>query len=306
MFDTDVFAKGGPVMYVLLGLSVYGLAVILYKAHQFITSGVFRTRFMEPVLMLIKQGDMEGAVNRLAAERGPVARIMRVAVQCGMDRDMPAKNREAEIARVGAGEMQYLESHLRGLEMISQVAPLLGLLGTVTGMVQAFSKFSQAGVRVDPSMLAGGIWEALICTAGGLMVAIPAVATHYVFDGLIERVRASMKDVTVQILSMLGHEMVQEAQEKEVIVREVVREVPVRETSVRESSSREARDYRAGSNARDPYPAEYDRQRQELVDRESATRRAAEEQEKAVEAYRGAHKGSDTLRLLNPSYRKFG
>src|SRR5262249_11558859 len=93
-------------------------------------------------------------------------------------------------------------SYLRSLEMTAAIAPLMGLLGTVCGLIRSFSKIGEAGSKVDPTMLAGGIWEALLTTAGGLAVAIPALGAHYILDGIIEKVRASMKDVSVQILAL--------------------------------------------------------------------------------------------------------
>jgi DNA-binding response OmpR family regulator/biopolymer transport protein ExbB/TolQ len=153
-------------------------------------------------MLLVKRGELTDASKLLARERGPVARIMRVAIECVMNREITMKSRESEIARVGAAELRYLESHLRGLEMTSTVAPLLGLMGTVIGMIASFATLSQAGSRVDPSMLAGGIWEALITTVGGLCVAIPALAAYYLIDAQIEKVRATMRDVTIQILAL--------------------------------------------------------------------------------------------------------
>ncbi len=189
-------------MYVIVALSIYVLSVLFFKAYQFMNGGMFHTRFIDPVMALIKRGELTDASTALAKERGPVARIMRVSVECVMNREMTLKSRESEIARVGAAEIRYLESHLRGLEMASSIGPLLGLLGTVIGMVMAFSKLSEAGSRVDPSMLAGGIWQALIATVGGLCVAVPAMGAYYLIDSLIERVRATMRDVTIQILAL--------------------------------------------------------------------------------------------------------
>ena len=85
----------------------------------------------------------------------------------------------------------------RGIPMIKTLAalcPLLGLLGTVLGMIGAFSKLEAAGSKVDPALLAGGIWEALLTTAFGLVIAIPALAAYYMFEGRVETVRAAMKD----------------------------------------------------------------------------------------------------------------
>lgn len=198
----DVFHKGGLITFLLAALSVYALAVIIFKVAQFMRSNVFDRSFIEPALREIKSGDRGKATQTLANIRGPIARIMRVTFECVANRDMSQKSREAEITRVGAADIRYLESHLRGLEMTATIAPLMGLLGTVIGMISSFSRLSLSGTRVDPTLLAGGIWEALIATAGGLAVAIPALAAHYLLDGVIEKVRATMKDVSVQILAL--------------------------------------------------------------------------------------------------------
>lgn len=202
MQDISIFHRGGFVMYALALLSVYAITVIVFKIWQFKKSNVFDRSFIEPVLRDIKQGDRTQATKTLETIKGPVARIMRVTFECVANREMSQKSKEAEIARVGAADIRYLESHLRGLEMTAMISPLMGLLGTVIGMINSFSKLSAAGTRVDPSILAGGIWEALLTTAGGLAVAIPALAAHYILDGVIEKVRATMKDVTVQILAL--------------------------------------------------------------------------------------------------------
>lgn len=197
-----IFVKGGWVMYLIIALSIYALGIILFKTYQFITSSALDTSFVDRIMMYVKRGELTDAANMLKRERGPVARIMRVAVDCILNREMSMKSRESEISRVGSGELRYLESHMRGLEMAATVAPLMGLMGTVIGMIKSFGQLSEAGSRIDPSMLAGGIWEALVTTAGGLMVAIPAMGAYYMLDSLIERVRASMRDVTIQVLAL--------------------------------------------------------------------------------------------------------
>lgn len=202
MSDIMILQKGGLVMYGLAAMSVYAVAVVIFKIIQFRKSNVFDHSFIEPALREIKQGDRTRATKTLAGIKGPIARIMRVTFECVANREMSQKSKEAEIMRVGSADLRYLESHLRGLEMTASVAPLMGLLGTVIGMIGSFSKLSLSGTRVDPTVLAGGIWEALLTTAGGLAVAIPALAAHYLLDGVIEKVRATMKDVSVQILAL--------------------------------------------------------------------------------------------------------
>lgn len=202
MPEIMIFQKGGVVMYGLAMLSVYAVAVIIFKVIQFRKANVFDRSFIDPALKEIKQGDRSKATQTLSRTRGPIAHIMLVTFECVANREMSQKSKEAEIMRVGSSDIRYLESHLRGLEMTATVAPLMGLLGTVIGMIGSFSKLSLSGTRVDPTMLAGGIWEALLTTAGGLAVAIPALAAHYILDGVIERVRATMKDVSVQIMAL--------------------------------------------------------------------------------------------------------
>ena len=96
--------------------------------------------------------------------------------------------------RQARNEIEGLRGGMRALELIAAVAPLLGLLGTVFGMIEAFRALEQAGSQVDPSLLSGGIWEALLTTAAGLSVAIPALAAFHWFDRSLERLRFLLED----------------------------------------------------------------------------------------------------------------
>lgn len=202
MTAAELFERGGVVIWILAIISVYMVSVVLFKLYQFSSSGLFGSGFIDKAVNEIKQGDIRQASRTLSKVRGPVARIMRVSLDCVANREISQRSKEAEIARVGSADIRYLESHMRGLEWTANVAPLLGLLGTVVGMIRAFAKLEASGARVDPSMLAGGIWEALITTVAGLAVAVPAVAAYYAFDAMIEKVRATMRDVSVQILAL--------------------------------------------------------------------------------------------------------
>lgn len=278
--DLDIIGKGGVVMVILIGMSVYALGVILYKVQQFVSSGIFNTRFIDMAMIPVKRGELTEALRILTPVKSPVARIMRVAAECIRNRDISMKSRESEISRVGSQELRYLESHMRGLEMVATTAPLLGLLGTVIGMVKAFSKLGEAGTRVDPSLLANGIWEALLTTVGGLAVAIPAVAAYYIIDSIIEKVRASMRDVTVQILALEDNFLRNEEEQKRV---ERDRELDIERKRL----------------------SEQEQHRREMEEREEALRKLMEEQEKAVTAARSTPQGTNTLRLLNPNYSRF-
>lgn len=195
-----LLVKGGPLMLPILLLSVYTIWVVVLKVIQFNLVRPLRLRYVSSVIALIKNGEVERAKKIIADQKGPVARVMEVTINMLQDEKLSKERMESEVERVGAAEMRQLEAHLRGLEMTGNVAPLLGLLGTVMGMVKAFSKLAESASHVDPSGLAGGIWEALITTVGGLMVAVPAVAAYYIIDGYIEKVRAAMRDGATQIL----------------------------------------------------------------------------------------------------------
>ncbi len=191
-------------MLVLLAMSVLAVAIILLKLFQFFHSGLRRLSFVEPALAALRENNHKRALTALQQQRSPVAQVMACAIRCGADPTLSAKDVEAEVSRVGSAHIRNLESWLRGLSSIAHLSPLLGLLGTVTGMIAAFMSLEAAGSRVDPSILSGGIWEALLTTAFGLTVAIPAMAAFYYLEGEVDRVRASMKDVSIRVLRHFG------------------------------------------------------------------------------------------------------
>lgn len=288
----SLFAKGGPVMYLLVGLSLYMLAVIIFKIYQFVTARVLDEKFVEPVITEIRQQRFDSAVKQLAANPGPLAVIMQASLAAVRDRTLTQESRIAEVQRVGTGEVRYLESHLRGLELIANIGPLLGLLGTVTGMVGAFSKLQQQGARVDPSQLAGGIWEALLSTVGGLIVAIPALAAYHLLDGVVERVRARMRDVSVRILTMddvIAHaENQQRAREEE--AREERREAARREEEDRILNARLSEQERLVIE-------------QQRLERDRDALRAEQERLRSeAENVKNSPQKLSTLMLLSPKY----
>jgi biopolymer transport protein ExbB len=187
-------------MMVLLAVSGLAVLIIVAKLLQFARLGLGNLRFVDPAMAALERSEPQAALALLAKRRHPVARVMESAITTSTDSRLTAEDRDAEISRIGSAQIRDLESHLRGLEVIANLSPLLGLLGTVIGMIGAFAKLEDAGSKVDPAMLAGGIWEALLTTAFGLVIAIPALAAFYVFEGRVESVRAVMKDAVTRIL----------------------------------------------------------------------------------------------------------
>jgi biopolymer transport protein ExbB len=115
---------------------------------------------------------------------------------------VPEELLREETTRLAIGHLENLRSHLRGLEVIGTLAPLLGLLGTVLGMITAFQQMESAGSQVDPSILSGGIWEALLTTAVGLIVAIPVIMALNWLERVVDRFRHRMEDALTQVYTL--------------------------------------------------------------------------------------------------------
>jgi len=193
--------RGGPVLAVLLALSVAALAIVLVKLYQLLRQGVLRRAWLEPALSALRGGEPARALALARAQRGPVARVFASALSGRLDPRISDETLREEILRVGRSELSSLSSNLRGLESIATLAPLLGLLGTVLGMIRAFMRLEEAGSRVDPAILSGGIWEALLTTAVGLAIAIPVMAVLSWLESVVDQVRETLSDAVTQILS---------------------------------------------------------------------------------------------------------
>jgi biopolymer transport protein ExbB len=196
-----LFDKGGFVMVLLMGLSVYSLTLIALKGYQFYNARLFGGNpIADEVMLLLEAEEVSKARRHARNDATPMGQVIAATFSAIQKPDLTPAKRYAEIQRVGNAALHNLETHMKGLEMAANIAPLLGLLGTVIGMVKAFATLQGAGSRVDPSVLAGGIWEALLTTAGGLMIAIPAMAAFYWLDGFVERFRTQMRDVVTRII----------------------------------------------------------------------------------------------------------
>ncbi len=182
----ELAAAGGPVMAVLGAMSVAGLAIVLAKTAQFAGAGLGRRRAARDALALAAQGRADAALARARAAGGPTASALAAALAARLVGAPEAAAREAAWTE-GARAVEALRAWTRPVETIANLAPLLGLFGTVLGMIAAFARMEQAGANVDPSVLSGGIWEALLTTAAGLAVAIPAVAAANWLERRVER-----------------------------------------------------------------------------------------------------------------------
>lgn len=192
---------GGPVIGILLGLSILALAVILLKFWQFAWSRLPAQAFIDRALEHWRAGRAQEALATLAGVRNPAAEVLTVAMQGHNDPRVPEVTVREEVLRLATRQLQALRSQLKLLEVIGALSPLLGLLGTVLGMIKVFQQLAVAGSQVDPSALSGGIWEALLTTAAGLIVAIPCVAMLHLLEGVIERFRARLEDAVTRVFT---------------------------------------------------------------------------------------------------------
>lgn len=191
---------GGPSIWALALLSVLTLALILWKVWRLILSGAWSgASVTERAVALWQTGAAAEAIALLTGHRGVRARLVRTAMISVQK--TPASEAEAreETERVARLLLSDLRSGLRLLELIATIAPLLGLLGTVLGMISAFQALQEAGSRADPSMLAGGIWEALLTTAAGMAVAIPASVALTWFEAVADRLRLQLEDGATRV-----------------------------------------------------------------------------------------------------------
>lgn len=195
--------KGGPIVAILLVLSIISAAIILLKIFQFWSAGLSKRSFVEPALDKIEAGDLAGSLDVLKKQKTPLARAMAAGVRAKMRGDLRDEDVASEIVRVGTMEIGALQRYLRWLEVVGNISPLLGLLGTVIGMINAFQSLEEAGTQVDPALLSGGIWVALLTTAVGLIVALPAITALNLLEGKIDQVRLSMRDASARVIAAL-------------------------------------------------------------------------------------------------------
>ena len=197
----DLIAKGGVLMWPIVTCSVIALAIV---ADRLIFIWVARrnlTAVCSAATSAVLGGDCEAALD-LCQERPGAASTVLVQVIAAL----PAGRVHAEgvASRLGSRVLRELEHRLRALATIANMAPLLGLLGTVTGMIRAFMKIQELHGRVDASVLGGGIGEALITTAAGLIVAIPSLVAYYYFEGQVDDVATEIQQASSQIIETLG------------------------------------------------------------------------------------------------------
>jgi biopolymer transport protein ExbB len=190
MLSLPVFlSNGGPVLWLILLSSAVALVVFVERFLHCHRAQINSTEFLNGVRTVLKRENVVEALSICDATPGPVARLVRTAI---LNREHGRERVRESLEEAGLAEVPRLEEKLNLLATIAQLAPLLGLLGTVLGFIQTFMRMQQAGLNAHVGLLAGGIWQALICAAAGLAVAIPA---HAGYNYLVSRVNSIVLDM---------------------------------------------------------------------------------------------------------------
>lgn len=198
-FGLELISRGGPLMIALLVCSVLALAIVIERLFSLRRSRIMRIDTLMEIELLLKKGDLEGALDMAKVTASSMTRIAEVAI---INSDKPREDLKNAVEEAGRMEVPRLERFMTLLQTITVISPLLGLLGTVTGMINVFQTIVSEGTG-NANILAGGISEALLTTAAGLSIAIPALVFYNFFNKRIEHLIVEMEHLSVTLFELL-------------------------------------------------------------------------------------------------------
>ena len=196
----EIFNEGGPVMWLLLATGIISSVVFLERMFHLHRAQIKSNDFLKGIYNIVRRGNIVEAVSICEETPGPVADIVKVAV---LHHDEEREEIQRVIEEMGLAEIPRLERNLNLLATIAQISPLIGLLGTVLGMMQVFVVMQQNAPLVHSGDLASGLWQALLTTALGLAIAIPTYAAYNFLVGRVEGLVLDMERASMEILSFL-------------------------------------------------------------------------------------------------------
>ena len=196
----DMAVKGGWLMLVLLLLSVIAIYIFGSKWWMIRKASSINKNFMNDIHDLIHEGKIKSAIALCQRYDSPVARL----VEKGIERiGRPLQDIQTAVENMGNVEVARLEKELPMLATIAGGAPMIGFLGTVTGMIRAFFEMANAGNNIDITLLSGGIYEAMVTTVGGLFVGIIAYFGYNFLTSQISNLVFKMENTTIEFIDML-------------------------------------------------------------------------------------------------------
>ncbi|KAA3615953.1 MAG: MotA/TolQ/ExbB proton channel family protein [Calditrichaeota bacterium] len=196
----DILTKGGYLMIPIFLASLVALYIFVERMLTLRKLQIDTRAFILEVKNLILQGMIDDVLALCRKTSGPIAKMTRVAIDNAKFARSDVKD---AIDSAGQAEIYILEKNLGMLATVSGVAPMIGFLGTVTGMISAFMEIQTRGGNVDAAVLAGGIWEALITTASGLAVGIMALIFYNWVQGKVERMVFEMEEASAELLGAI-------------------------------------------------------------------------------------------------------
>lgn len=205
----EYILNGGLLMWVLLGLSVIGLAIIIERYRVFKIAGIDSALLRGRIRDHLGEGKIEAAIGDCRAVQGPIAALLivglaryRTLLAMGKLPDEIEKSVSRSMEEFAPRVLSDLEKRVGLLLMVGSVAPLVGMCGTVTGMIRAFDAMASAE-SLGGGVVAAGISEALITTAGGLLIAIPAVVSYYIFSNRIEQHTLEIEEAASELVDFI-------------------------------------------------------------------------------------------------------
>ncbi|MCP5517485.1 MAG: MotA/TolQ/ExbB proton channel family protein [Verrucomicrobiales bacterium] len=197
----DLLRHGGVMMWVLLALGAVATVIFVERLLHYHREQIHALDFINGIRNVLKRDNVVEAISICDATPGPVPRLVKTAI---LNRDKGRNGVRDALEQAGLVEVPRLEQKLSLLATIAQIAPILGLLGTVLGLIQVFSAVQQDGLAAPAGLLAAGVWKGLVSTGAGLALAVPCYAGY---NYLVTRVNAIVLDMeksSTEILSLLG------------------------------------------------------------------------------------------------------
>jgi biopolymer transport protein ExbB len=195
-----LLTNGGPMAWLLLLMSAVVIVVFTERLLHYHRAQINSTEFLNGVRNVLKRENVVEALSICDATPGPVARLVKTAI---LSRDRGREGVRDALEEAGLLEVPRLEDKLNLLATIAQVAPLMGLLGTVMGFMRMFRDLQLAGTFATPNQLAGDIWQSLICMAAGLAVAIPTYAGYNYLVNRVNSIVLDMEKASTEILNIV-------------------------------------------------------------------------------------------------------
>ena len=193
----DTLNVGGPALWVIFGISVVLLTVGLWKFWRLIKLGAWNRKQAEEILRLWLEKKVEPVdINQQSIR----AKVLGQTILAISEKNYSDEMVREECVRLANKDLYEARRGLRIIDLIITIAPLVGLLGTVLGMIEAFQALQDSGAQADPSALAGGIWEALLTTAAGMGIAIPASILLSWYDSVVSNIQADIENLATQAI----------------------------------------------------------------------------------------------------------